>query len=80
SVFGATRRAVWCDAPCCSIFPSFLLASARRAWVSGATRSLARFRVVLLLVVARRAGVVGAARRAVLFRTLWLLVPALRVG
>ncbi|MCI83707.1 hypothetical protein A2U01_0104983, partial [Trifolium medium] len=40
--------------------------AARR--VAGATRSLARFRVVLLLVATRRAGVFCAARGAALFR------------
>ncbi|MCI31305.1 hypothetical protein A2U01_0052517, partial [Trifolium medium] len=77
-VLGAARPAVWCNAPCFLSFWIFLLASARRAWVGGATRSLELYRVVLLLIVARRAGVICAARRAALFRAFWLLVPALR--
>ncbi|MCI65844.1 hypothetical protein A2U01_0087102, partial [Trifolium medium] len=48
--------------------------------VAGATRSLARFRVVLLLVAAQRAGVIGTARRAALFRAFWLRIPGLRAG
>ncbi|MCI83217.1 hypothetical protein A2U01_0104492, partial [Trifolium medium] len=55
---------------------------ARRAWAVGATRSLGRFRVVLLLVAALRAGVTCAARKAALFRfrVVLLLVAALRAG
>ncbi|MCI69059.1 hypothetical protein A2U01_0090320, partial [Trifolium medium] len=56
-------------------------------WVGGATRSLVRFRVVLLLVDARRAGVICTARRAALFRAevFWFLrgaqgSAALRAG
>ncbi|MCI86741.1 hypothetical protein A2U01_0108022, partial [Trifolium medium] len=48
--------------------------------VAGATRSLARFKVVLLLVAAQRAEVISAARRAALFRAFWLRIPALRAG
>ncbi|MCH99464.1 hypothetical protein A2U01_0020478, partial [Trifolium medium] len=80
SVVGAARPAVWRNAPCSFVFLVFLLASARRAWVVGVTRSLERFRVVLHLVVALRARVACAARRAVLLRAFWLLVPALRAG
>ncbi|MCI30994.1 hypothetical protein A2U01_0052205, partial [Trifolium medium] len=46
SIIGAARPTMWRNAPCFSVFLGFLLASARRAWVGGATRNLELFRVV----------------------------------